>query len=183
MKEETFEVSDHGTVDNSILQEVLAGLSQGQKTLPAKLLYDKRGSEIFEKICLLKEYYPTKAESEILRTYAGEISRLIGGGGLMIEPGSGAGEKIRYLLPHLVDPVGYVPIEISQEILERTTEEIRAEYPYLKVIPIRADFNRNIRLPTEVNEYPGKKSSFSLAPPLEILLPQKRWSFCLVWGK
>lgn len=141
-------------------EEVLQGLSRGQKVLPPKLLYDKRGSEIFEKICLLKEYYPTRAESEILRTYAGEIGRLIGEKALVIEPGSGAGDKIRYLLPHLVEPVGYVPIEISEDILLRTTEEISAEYLQLQVIPVCADFTQEFELPRVLEELEAKKVIF-----------------------
>jgi len=144
----------------SILREVLAGLSKSQKSLPTKLLYDKRGSEIFEKICLLKEYYPTRAETEILKTHSHEISTLIGREVIIIEPGSGAGDKIRYLLPHLVEPAGYVPIEISRDILLRMTEELHEEFPSLEVMPLCTDFNQDINLPQQLDSNNYKKVVF-----------------------
>lgn len=125
----------------SIMKEVLTGLSKSQKAIPAKLLYDKRGSEIFEKICQLKEYYPTRAETEILKNHAREIAEQLGPEVVIIEPGSGAGEKIRHLLPYMFAPAAYVAIEISREILLRTVEELAHEFPALKVQPVCADFN------------------------------------------
>ena len=151
---------NYGPTSATIIKEVLAGLSKSQKSLPPKLLYDKRGSEIFEKICLLKEYYPTRAETEILKTYSGEISRMIGPDTLIIEPGSGSGDKIRFLLPFLVRPKGYVPIEISKDILLRMTEELHHEFPKLKVIPVCADFNQELDLPLSINSVRGKKVVF-----------------------
>ncbi len=133
--------------NTSIEKEVLTGLSKRQKELPPKLLYDKKGSEIFEKICLLDEYYPTRSENEILQTFSSEISKIIGRNALIIEPGSGAGDKVRHLIPHLIDPAGYVPIEISQDILYRMTTELRDEFPGLEIYPICADFNQNIEIP------------------------------------
>jgi len=144
----------------SMLKEVLAGLSKSQKSLPTKLLYDKRGSEIFEKICLLREYYPTRAETEILKTNSHEISTLIGREVIIIEPGSGAGDKIRYLLPHLVEPTGYVPIEISRDILLRMTEELHEEFPSLEVLPLCTDFNQDIHLPHQLESKNYKKVVF-----------------------
>lgn len=154
------EYADYVPSTSTILKEVLAGLSKSQKSLPAKLLYDKRGSEIFEKICLLKEYYPTRAETEILKTHSSEIARLIGPDVLIIEPGSGAGDKIRFILPHLHEPKGYVPIEISKEILMRMTNELHEEFPKLKVIPVCADFNHEINLPLTIEAERGKKVVF-----------------------
>ena len=132
---------EQGQYSTTILKEVLAGLSKNQKSLPAKLLYDKRGSEIFEKICLLKEYYPTRAETEILKNYASEIARIVGPNAFIIEPGSGSGDKIRFLLPHLVHLETYMPIEISKEILSRMSNELSEEFPKLKLRPVCADFN------------------------------------------
>lgn len=167
----------------TILREVLTGLSKSQKALPPKLLYDKRGSEIFEKICLLKEYYPTRAESEILKTFSGDISRMVGPDALIIEPGSGAGDKIRYLLPHLIEPVGYVPIEISRDILLRMTEELHTEYPLLKVLPVCADFSQDIELPLTVDSTPGKKVIFFPGSTIGNFNPQDAINFLKKFGR
>lgn len=145
---------------SSVLKEVITGLSQTPKTLPAKLLYDKRGSEIFEKICLLQEYYPTRSETEILKNHALEIGRMIGENAVIVEPGSGAGDKIRFLLPYLIQPKAYVPIEISKEILLRMTEEFHEEFPQLRVIPVCGDFNQKIDLPLTLGMEQAKKVIF-----------------------
>lgn len=165
-----------------ILKEVLTGLSRRQKSLPPKLLYDKRGSEIFEKICLLQEYYPTRTESEILKTFAGEIAGMIGSEALIIEPGSGAGEKIRHLLPHLFNPKAYVPIEISKEILFRMTEELKSEFPSLKVIPVNADFSTDLKLPFSNEEEQGKKVIFFPGSTIGNFSPQDAVDFLRSMG-
>ncbi len=177
------ELVDLEPKSTSLLKEVLTGLSRSQKTLPPKLLYDKRGSEIFEKICLLKEYYPTRAESEILKTYAGDISRMIGPDALIIEPGSGAGDKIRFLLPHLIEPKGYVPIEISKEILLRMTEELHTEFPFLNVLPVCADFSQEIELPLTVDRVPGKKVIFFPGSTIGNFNPQEAVVFLRKFGR
>lgn len=130
-----------------LLTEVLVGLSQRQKSLPTKLLYDKRGSEIFEKICELDEYYPTRAEKEILSDHGTEIASLMGENALIVEPGSGSGEKFRLLMRFLKSPAGYVPVEISREILLRMTGELCEEFPFLDVFPVPADFTTEVKLP------------------------------------
>lgn len=161
----------------SIIKEVLAGLSRSQKSLPAKLLYDKRGSEIFERICLLEEYYPTRAETEILKNNASEICHLIGSEALIIEPGSGAGEKIRYLLPHLIKPQAYVPIEISQEILLRMEIELKEEFPQLKVQSICADFNEEFEIPLALEAGARKKAVFFPGSTIGNFTPQEAVPF------
>ncbi len=174
---------DHAPSTSTVLKEVLAGLSKTQKTLPPKLLYDKRGSEIFEQICLLKEYYPTRAETEILRTYSSDISQMIGPEVLMIEPGSGAGDKIRYLIPHLENPKGYVPIEISKEILLRMTDELHDEFPDLKVIPVCADFSGEIELPLTLDSDRAKKVIFFPGSTIGNFSPAEATQFLKRMGK
>src|SRR5690606_30136898 len=98
----------------SFLEAVLRGLSQPQKTLPTSFLYDERGSRLFDEICELPEYYPTRTERSIMRTYAAEIARLIGPRVALVEYGSGSGVKTRELLETLIDPVAYVPVDISR---------------------------------------------------------------------
>lgn len=149
-----------GPSHQQVLHEVLHGLSRAQKSIPPKYLYDQRGSEIFEQICRLKEYYPTRAEKEILKTYANEMAGLLGDDALIIEPGSGSGEKIRYLIPHLLRPQGYVPVEISSEILWRMTQELNEEFPDLSVGPICADFTQSMDFPLITDSGLGKKVIF-----------------------
>lgn len=177
MENAHLDLINQAPTSSTVLKEVIAGLSQGQKALPPKLLYDKRGSEIFEKICLLKEYYPTRAETEILKNHASDICRMIGEGSIVVEPGSGAGDKIRFLLPHLVSPKAYVPIEISKEILLRMTEEFYEEFPSLKVIPVCADFNQEIELPLTLGMDSAKKIVFFPGSTIGNLNPQEAVHF------
>lgn len=127
--------------------EALAGLTADPKTLPCKLFYDQRGSELFEQICELPEYYLTRTETGILRASLGEIAAAIGPRVQVIEPGSGAGTKTRLLLDALEDPVSYVPIDISKEHLRGVAERMHREYPDLQVQPVCADFLQPIEAP------------------------------------
>lgn len=97
------------------LNETLKGLQCDQKVLPCKYLYDERGSHLFDKICTLDEYYPTRTELNIMQTNISDIIRKIGKNILLIEFGSGSGIKTRILLDHLQDTAGYIPIDISKE--------------------------------------------------------------------
>lgn len=162
---------------NSMLTDVLMGLSSTPKCISPKYLYDKRGSEIFEEICLLDEYYPTRAETEILTTHAREITQLIGPGAMVIEPGSGSGEKIRYLLKHLKRPAGYVPLEISKDILLRMSEELHSEFANLPVHPICADFMEEMELPDLVDAHTGKKVVFFPGSTIGNLAPSEALGF------
>lgn len=127
-------------------QEIYEGLTSPQKVLHPKFLYDRKGSEIFEEICLTSDYYPTRCEKEILGFHSQEMAELIGERAVIIEPGSGASEKVRYLLSKLKNPVGYVPIEISEEILERASLEIKASFPEIEVSTFCADFTSDFVL-------------------------------------
>jgi dimethylhistidine N-methyltransferase len=131
---------------DSFLEEVTAGLSRPLKELPPKYFYDERGSELFEAICGLPEYYPTRAELEIMRDRAGEMARHLGPGCAVIEYGSGSGRKTRLLLKAL-SPVAYVPIDIAREQLQVTAAGIAAEFSRLAVTAVCADYSRSFRLP------------------------------------
>lgn len=143
-----------------VLTEVIMGLSLSQKALPAKLLYDKRGSELFEEICLLPSYYPTRTEMRILKTHAREMAALIGEDSLLIEPGSGAAEKVRILFQEMKGKIRYVPIEISREILLRTSRELISEFDEIDLYPVCADFTKELALPLSVDSQKGKKVIF-----------------------
>lgn len=144
------------------LQEVLRGLNSPQKELPCKLFYDQRGSELFEQITALDEYYPTRAEQRIMRAAAAEIAERIGPESLVIEYGSGSSQKTRILIDHLARPAGYVPIDISCEQLRESANALARAYPGLKVVPVCADYTAHLQFPDElpacrrrVAYYPG----------------------------
>jgi dimethylhistidine N-methyltransferase len=129
------------------LADALSGLRQRPKTLPCKYLYDAEGSKLFEKICALPEYYPTRTELRILRTHAGEMARCLGEDVLLIEYGSGSSVKTRRLLDRLARPAAYVPVDISREHLFETALALRLDYPELEILPVCADFTKPIVLP------------------------------------
>lgn len=168
---------------NNILKEVLVGLSKSQKSIPPKFLYDKKGSDLFERICLLPEYYPTRTENKILKNNAGEMTELIGPDALIIEPGSGSGDKVRHLLRELKNPKGYIPIEISREILLRMTNELHDEFSELNIIPVCADFTGDLELPLTVDSYSGKKVIFFPGSTIGNLLPEEAIRILKKFGK
>src|ERR1700690_369244 len=94
--------------------DVLGGLQKAQKELPSKYFYDARGSVLFDQICVLPEYYPTRTESAIMQMYSDEMVSAVGAKSLLIEYGSGSSTKTRILLDALRDPAAYVPIDISK---------------------------------------------------------------------
>lgn len=127
--------------------DVLAGLSQANKTLPCKYFYDATGSRLFDAICELEEYYPTRTELSILQADAPAIAAAIGPGRALVEYGSGSSVKTRLLLDRLVEPAGYVPVDVSREHLLAAAAAIAADYPGLRVTPVCADFTRPFALP------------------------------------
>jgi len=142
----------HDTEDaqqqSGLLGEILQGLSQDRKELPPKLFYDADGSTLFDKITTLAAYYPSKTEASIMRQNVDEMAACIGAEALLIEFGSGVSEKTRILLDHLDDLAGYVPVDISAEHLEAAAESLRAAYPDLEILPLAADFSRQLDIPT-----------------------------------
>ena len=116
-------------------QDVILGLTQTPKSLPPRYFYDQRGSELFEQICELPEYYPTRTEAQILRQYAQEISQLTGTCEL-VELGSGSSSKTRLLLDAyqaLGSEFKYVPIDVSGEILLESAQQLGQDYPKLQI--------------------------------------------------
>ena len=135
------------TVDETFRADVLEGLSSCPKHLSCKYLYDERGSQLFDKICELPEYYPTRTEQRIMERYAAEMADQLGEQVMLIEFGSGSGTKTRVLLDHLIDPVAYVPLDISEEHLLKTAEVLQQDYPEIEVLPLVADFTQKFDLP------------------------------------
>ncbi len=129
------------------LHEALAGLKSPQKTLPCKYFYDKRGSQLFDQICDLPEYYPTRTEAGIMEDHIAEMAAAFGEGCLLIEYGSGSSTKPRILLDYLPHLAGYVPMDISREHLHQTAENLAAAYPELEILPLCADYTAPFELP------------------------------------
>ncbi|MEO8701369.1 MAG: L-histidine N(alpha)-methyltransferase [Kofleriaceae bacterium] len=129
------------------IDEVLAGLLAPTKRLPCKLLYDARGAELFEQICMLDAYYPTRTEVALLEANLPAIAAIVGPDARVIEPGSGEGVKTRLLLAALDRPAGYVPIDVSAEQLEHTAVALRAAFPGLDVQPVCGDYTGSLDLP------------------------------------
>lgn len=127
--------------------EILRGLRKSPKELPSKYLYDEQGSQWFDRITQLEEYYPTRTETTIMENSIQEMVDIIGPNTLLIEYGSGSSVKTRTLLDHLKDPAGYVPIDISGEHLMASAEQIRSEYPDLEVLPVCADYTLSFEIP------------------------------------
>jgi len=127
--------------------EVLTGLQSFEKTLPCKYFYDRHGSQLFDQICELPEYYPTRTEAGIMRDHAEEMAALFGPDCLLIEYGSGSSTKTRILLDHLPHLAGYVPMDISREHLHRAAAGLAAAYPHLDILPLCADYTADFDLP------------------------------------
>jgi dimethylhistidine N-methyltransferase len=141
---------------------VIAGLRGRPKTLPCKFFYDAEGSRLFDRICELPEYYPTRTENGILRRHAADIAKLVGPGARLVEFGSGAGEKIRLLLSALERPAAYVPVDISRRHLLAAASGLARDFPRLAIAPVCADYTRPFELPalgmapeTTVGFFPG----------------------------
>ena len=130
-------------------QAVLEGLSQPQKIIPARFFYDKTGSELFEEITRLPEYYPTRTEVALLREHADDIARLTGTGKSVVEFGAGSSTKTPLLLG-AVQPDKYVPIDISGHFLELSAQAFAQAHTDIAVLPIAADFMQQVRLPASV---------------------------------
>jgi dimethylhistidine N-methyltransferase len=136
----------------SLVNEVLAGLRAPQKWIPSKLLYDARGSQLFEQICELEEYYLTRTELAIMESHAREIADRIGENCLLIEYGSGSGRKTRLLLDHLRDPCAYIPIDISRDALDRVCADLSHRYPRIPILPLCSDYTQHYELPSTPRE-------------------------------
>jgi len=129
------------------LREIIDGLRRSEKMISPKYFYDERGSQLFDQITALPEYYPTATELGIMRENIAEIATLIGPQASLIEYGSGSSLKTRVLLEHLNDQAVYVPVDISEEHLLQSARLIRAEFPDLEVLPVVADFTKRFQLP------------------------------------
>jgi len=125
--------------------EVVNGLQCEPKAIPPKFFYDETGSRLFDAICELPEYYPTRTEMALLNKHADEIANLIGKECLLIEPGSGSSQKVRMLLEAL-QPAAYMPMDISRNYLLQAAQQLATDYPWLEVHATCIDFTTELTL-------------------------------------
>lgn len=132
---------------DDITRDALAGLSCTPKRLQSKYFYDARGSQLFEAITRVPEYYLTRTEIALMESRLADIAATIGAYAHVVEYGSGSGRKTQLLLQALADPVAYTPIEISRSALLASVERLADEFPAIEMLPVCADFTRAVRLP------------------------------------
>jgi len=144
---------DENGIDLAFRADVLDGLSQEQKAVPARWLYDNAGSLLFEEITQLPEYYPTRAETEILDQHGSDFARLIGLGRAVVEFGSGSSHKTPLLL-RAIEPAAYVPLDIAGEFLRASAADLAEKFPAVPVHPVEADFTKPVTLPRAVSGLP-----------------------------
>lgn len=140
-------VVGRGAPERDFRADMHAALSASPRSISPKYFYDARGSQLFDAICELPEYYPTRTELALLRSRAGEIAALAGPQAEVVEFGAGSLRKVRLLLDALERPAGYVPIDISGEHLEQAAVQLRRDYPGLAVQPVAADYTQPMQLP------------------------------------
>ena len=158
--------------------DVLAGLGRSPKSLPCKYFYDATGAELFDRICDLDVYYPTRTEVGILRQHAREMAWLIGPRARLVELGSGSSMKTRILLDELSDLDAYVPVDISPEYLARATRDLARDYPHLSVVPVVADYTQAFALPE--SERAGRTVAFFPGSTIGNLRPEEARAFLRV---
>lgn len=154
-----FDFIDLGPDTESFRAAALRGLKAPRKSIPPKFLYDHRGSMLFDSICTLPEYYPTRTETALLRRHGREMAAMIGTGCRLVEFGSGSSDKVRILLDAMESPAAYVPVDISRTQLRQAAATLAQDYPGLSVVAICADYTRPFPLPPgegrRVGFFPG----------------------------
>lgn len=140
-------IVDEASMHDSFREDVLSGLSLEQKAISPKHLYDARGSDLFDRICDVEDYYPTRTEASIFDESLDDIAAHIGPDAVLIEPGVGSGEKAHRLLGALERPRAFVPVEISPAALEPAADAIASAHPETEIVPICTDFTRGLELP------------------------------------
>ncbi|HEX4204870.1 MAG TPA: L-histidine N(alpha)-methyltransferase [Ktedonobacteraceae bacterium] len=179
---------DFAPQQNTFRQDVLQGLHKSCKELASKYFYDETGSQLFDQICELDEYYVTRTEQLIMREQMPHIAALLGEQCMLIEYGSGSSIKTRQLLDHLVRPAVYVPIDIAKTHLRNTAAALARDYPTLEILPICADYTSDFALPQpkhavarKVAYYPGSTIG-NFDPPQAISFLMRIARACGVGG-
>jgi dimethylhistidine N-methyltransferase len=141
-------------VEGEFASAVIDGLSRSKKTLPCRFFYDARGSELFEEITRLPEYYPTRTEMQILNAHAHEMVEGFDEGGVLIEFGSGSSTKTEILLEHAPPGFTYVPIDVSESAMALAKQRLEARFPALSVRPILGDFSHPVEIRDDLASRP-----------------------------
>lgn len=139
--------------DPAFRRDIIEGLSRHPKATPPIWFYDRRGSELFEAITDLPEYYPTRTETALLERHGPDFAQAIGTGRAVVEFGAGSSRKTPHLL-RAVDPAAYVPIDISGDFLRAASAELASAFPGLPVLPVVGDFNGELALPAAIDGLP-----------------------------
>ncbi len=163
---------------DSFREDVIAGLSLPQKVLPPKYFYDAAGSRLFEAICRLKEYYPTRSELALTRAHLGAIARFAGKGSTLIEYGSGESVKSRLLIGAL-RPSAYIPVDISEHALRRAAAKLRRLFPWLDILAVHGDFSRPLKIPVGAGErsFSSRRVVYFPGSTIGNLTPQEAHAF------
>ncbi len=156
---------------------VFRGLGNMPKTLPCKFFYDAQGSRLFDRICELPEYYPTRTECALLAARAEDIAACVGPQVELIEFGSGAGVKIRLLLAALIDPAAYVPVDISRDHLMLAAGTLARDFPDLRVAPVCADYSNPFALPHLPGLFPERRVGFFPGSTIGNFTPEEATDF------
>jgi len=162
---------------DDLLAQVRAGLRAEPKYLPPKLFYDETGSKLFEQICAVEDYYPTRTELGILKSIAQEVSELVGPRVQIVEFGAGALEKIGTLLDRLEDPAGFVALDISGEHLVAAAQDCAARYPDLDIVAIAADYSLPFDIPDPQNGAAARRLGFFPGSTIGNMVPDDARAF------
>ena len=159
---------------DSFRDDVIAGLALPQKSISPKYFYDTRGSRLFEAICRLQEYYPTRAELALTRGHIGEIARFARKRCALIEYGSGESVKSALLIEAL-RPAAYIPVDISADALRGATARLRRSYPWLDLFPVHGDFSQPLKIP--VAQARGRRVVYFPGSTIGNLTPEEAHAF------
>ncbi|BBF67904.1 MULTISPECIES: L-histidine N(alpha)-methyltransferase [Sphingomonas] len=141
------------SIDPAFRHDIVTGLSRSPKATPPTWFYDRRGSELFEAITDLPEYYPTRTETALLARHGVDFAAAVGKGRAVVEFGAGSARKTPHLL-RAIAPAAYVPIDISGDFLHASSAALAAAFPGLPVLPVVGDFNRPLALPGAIEDLP-----------------------------
>jgi dimethylhistidine N-methyltransferase len=171
---------DYARRQESFGEAMVKGLAGAPKSIPARFLYDAEGSALFDRICALPEYYPTRTEMRILKDHAGEMAARMGPHAMLVELGSGSSVKVRLLLDAMNAPAAYVPIDISREHLIGAAEALAAEYPSVQVSAVCADYGETFPLPPSPGA--GRQVAFFPGSTIGNLEPADAQRFLAGWA-
>ena len=169
-------VSISGSNLDPFARDMLMALRQRPRAISPKYFYDARGSELFEQICDLPEYYPTRTELGILQNNAETITGLMGEHAELIEFGAGSLRKVRLLLDAMRSPGRYLPIDISGEFLQQSASALQQSFPALDIVPVVADYTHTFRLP-ELRDHRARRIGFFPGSTIGNFKPQEALDF------